>query len=203
MDRWVARSWRLLAVFALFSLTARALDLVPLSIDQLIANSPRIVIATCVSSETRAVKAYGDNPFTFTRFDKVERLAGDLSGNFEVRLFGGRIGNVRVWEDGLPSFSPGSRYLLFLGLSNADGFPLLKPQGIFEILKPEAGKSAERLRSTLGDQLSEHTLAQVRERIRARAPAAAGTKKTSNRTHEPKGRIRGPTTAADRQLHAP
>jgi len=176
MNRTVAIATWLLSLLLACSLPARALDLVPQGIDQLIDNSPRIVVATCVASETRPVKAYGDNPFTFTRFDKVEKLVGDLSGPFDVRLFGGRVGNVRVWEDGLPTFMPGTRYLLFLGPSNKDGFPLLKPQGIFEILRPESGQTAERLRATLDRGNPGHSLDQIRDRVRARRAA------TSNKT---------------------
>lgn len=191
MGKMVAFATLLLSALFICMVPARALDLVPLSIDQLIEKSPRIVIATCVSSETRPVKAYGDNPFTFTHFDKVETLAGDLSGSFDVRLFGGRIGDMRVWEDGLPTFTPGSRYLLFLGPSNKDGFPLLKPQGIFEVLKPESGQTAERLRATLDQGNPEQNLAQIRERVRARRPSAppaahAGEKKTSIKSRDQK-----------------
>ena len=208
MGKTIAFATLLLSALFACNLPARALDLVPLSIDQLIDKSPRIVVATCASTETRAVKAYGDNPFTFTRFDHVETLAGDLSGAFELRLFGGRVGDVRVWEDGLPSFAPGTRYLLFLGPSNKDGFPLLKPQGIFEVLKPDSGQTAERLRATLGQGNPEQSLAQIRERVRARRagtpPAAdARQKKTSIKSHDLKARSRGPMTAADRQLPAP
>lgn len=188
------------------ALPARALDLVPLSLDQLIADSPRIVVATCTASETRAVKAYGGNPFTFTRFDHVEALTGDLHGHFELRVFGGRSGDVRVWEDGLPNFVLGSRYLLFLGPSNKDGFPLLKPQGVFEILKAEGTDGSERLRGTLDARTPDMTLAQIRARVLERRKpnaAAAGTTTTPIRSREQTAPARAPTTPAGRQVPAP
>lgn len=145
---------------------AAALDLVPLTLDQLIQQSPRIVVAKCMASETRAVKAYGGNPFTFARFAAAESLAGDLNASFELRIFGGRLGDVNVSEDGLPLFVPGTRYLLFLGPSNQDGFPLLKPQGVFEVVPPTTPGGAERLRSTLDRNGTDTSLQQVRERVR-------------------------------------
>lgn len=205
----------LLSLLLCTPLQARALDLVPLTVDQLIDRSPRIVIATCAATETRSVQAYGGNPFTFSRFDKVETLAGDLSGSFEIRLFGGRLGNTRVWEDGLPTFTPGTRYLLFLGPSNKDGFPLLKPQGVFEVLPVASEPPAERLRATLGQGNPDQTLAQIRARIRERRlspssvaptkadPAADSISSPSHRLRETNAQLRGPTSAAVRQLHAP
>lgn len=188
MKRIVAAAALWLSAVLACALPVRALDLVPLTIDQLIDSSPRVIVATCVSSETRAVKAYGGNPFTFSRFDHVEKLAGDLSGSVELRLFGGRIGDVRVWEDGLPSFVPGTRYLLFLGPNNKDGFPLLKPQGVFEVLKSDGPQAAERLRATIDQRMPEQTLAQIRVRIRDRlnlqAPADGAAKTTPIRPRE-------------------
>ncbi|MBA4284370.1 MAG: hypothetical protein C0434_02415 [Xanthomonadaceae bacterium] len=205
----------LLSVLLGAPLQTRALDLVPLTVDQLIDRSPRIVIATCAATETRPVQAYGGNPFTFSRFDKVETLAGNLSGSFEVRLFGGRLGNTRIWEDGLPTFTPGTRYLLFLGPSNKDGFPLLKPQGVFEVLHAQGEPPAERLRATLGQGNPDQTLAQIRARIRERRPSPATAAPTkadpsaeanapaSHRLREANTPSREPTSAAVRQLHAP
>lgn len=204
-----------LALLLTTALPSQALDLVPQTIDQLIDRSPRIVIATCTATDTRAVAAHGNNPFTFSRFDKVESLKGDLGGRFELRLFGGRLGNTRIWEDGLPSFTPGTRYLLFLGPSNAEGYPLVKPQGVFEILAAQGEPPAERLRATAGQGHPEQTLAQLRSRVRERTAAMPPSAGPGRHSAAPAGLTpshpsrdastapRGSTTAATRQLPAP
>lgn len=147
-------------------LPAHALDLVPLTLDQLIQQSPRIVLARCSGSETREVERYGNNLFTFYQFDASEILHGDLKARFELRQFGGRKGDVVIGIDGNPEFVAGRNYLLFLGESNADGFPIVKLQGIFESITVSGDEAAStQLRSLIEPSARPLELAAVRQRV--------------------------------------
>jgi|SRR3972149_604210 len=104
-------------------------DLTTLEVARL---SSRIVFAKCRSSDVREVT--GGNIFTFSEFDVFQTVKGSFpKDRFILRLLGGRIGNVEVDAPFTPRFTPGKEVVLFLGRDNADGYPTIFPQGVFEV----------------------------------------------------------------------
>ncbi len=136
--RWIA----MLALFAHLNI-GFAMQLTPMSLDDLVRQSPRILSARCVGIEIRELPQYGNNIFTFYRFEPLEVLHGNLRKPFEIRLFGGQLGNTVVDGDGMPRFTRGESYLMFLGADNADGYPLIKPQGLFRLDPAASGRAAQ------------------------------------------------------------
>jgi hypothetical protein len=60
--------------------------------------------------------------WTVTTFDVMETLKGQLPGQIEVRLPGGRVGHLTSAVEGTPKFNPGSEAVVFLQRSPAGGF---------------------------------------------------------------------------------
>lgn len=64
----------------------------------------------------------GGNIFTFSEFEVLENVKGNSDKNsFTLRLLGGRVGNVQITSPIDMNFNPGEKYVLFLGVENADG----------------------------------------------------------------------------------
>ena len=99
-----------------------------------VQRSKRIVLARCMESITREVPQYGGSPFTFYRFESQRVLRGDPMKQFSLRIFGGRVGDTELASEHIPTFVPQRRYLLFLGENNRDGFPVVSPGWVFEVV---------------------------------------------------------------------
>lgn len=94
--------------------------------------SDRIVLAKCRAVDVRELA--GGNIFTFSEFEVLENVKGNSDENsFTLRLLGGRVGNVEITSPISRDFNPGEKYVLFLGATNADGYPTIAPQAIFEV----------------------------------------------------------------------
>lgn len=84
----------------------------PQNLGQLARLSKAVVFAQALESWS---EEGGAIPFTVTRFQLLEKVAGADPGLiFEVREPGGRIGDRGAVIAGAPQFTPESRYLLFL-----------------------------------------------------------------------------------------
>ncbi|HXX43580.1 MAG TPA: hypothetical protein VEJ38_02545 [Candidatus Acidoferrales bacterium] len=68
--------------------------------------------------------------WTFATFDAQEIWKGSLPERFNVRLLGGRLGNITSSVSGVPRFSPGEDVVLFLEPT---------PRGDFSIIAWEEG----------------------------------------------------------------
>jgi len=94
--------------------------------------SRRAVLARCRSVDVREVS--GGNIFTFYEFDALETLKGEeVAGGFTLRILGGRVGNSEVTPALNVEFVPGQKYVLFLGGENAEGYPTIASQSIFQV----------------------------------------------------------------------
>lgn len=131
MWRWVIAAG--LALTITFARGAAATSVRPLTTRQLTESAARVVVARCVSVETRGVPAYGGQLFTFSTFETRDRIAGAIGDRFTLRLFGGRQGDVVVDAPMMPTFTPGEDVLLLLGPDNADGHPVVRIQGVLRI----------------------------------------------------------------------
>ena len=116
----------------------RATTLVRLSLDQLAAGSDAVARVRFVRAESRWENG---SIWTVTTFDVLEILKGQLPGEIEVRLPGGRVGHLTSTVDGTPRFYSGSEAIVFLQRSPAAGFTVAGwVQGSFRISRdPRTG----------------------------------------------------------------
>jgi hypothetical protein len=97
----------------------RATTLARLSLDQLAAGSDAVARVRFVRAESRWENG---SIWTVTTFNVVENLKGQLPGQLEVQLPGGRVGHLISTVEGTPKFNPGSEAVVFLQRSHAGGF---------------------------------------------------------------------------------
>jgi hypothetical protein len=97
----------------------RATTLVRLSVDQLAAGSDAVARVRYVRAESRWENG---SIWTITTFDVVEKWKGNLPGQIDVRLPGGRVGHLTSTVEGAPKFNPGNETVMFLQRSPAGGF---------------------------------------------------------------------------------
>jgi hypothetical protein len=103
----------------LFLPALRATTLARLSLDQLAAGSDAVARLRFVRAESRWENG---SIWTVTTFDVMETLKGQLPGQIEVRLPGGRVGHLTSTVAGTPKFNPGNEAVVFLQRSPAGGF---------------------------------------------------------------------------------
>jgi hypothetical protein len=103
----------------LFLSAIRATTLARLSLDQLAAGSDAVARVRFVRADSRWENG---SIWTVTTFDVVETLKGQLTGQIEVRLPGGRVGHLTSTVEGTPKFNPGSDAVVFLQRSHSGGF---------------------------------------------------------------------------------
>ena len=103
----------------LFFPAIRATTLARLSLEQLAAGSDAVARVRFERAESRWENG---SIWTVTTFDVAETLKGQLPGEIEVRLPGGRVGHLTSTVDGTPKFSPGNEAIVFLQRSPAGGF---------------------------------------------------------------------------------
>ena len=122
----------------LFLPALRATTLARLSLDQLAAGSDAVARVRCAGAESRWENG---SIWTVTTFDVVETLKGQLPGQIEVRLPGGRVGHLTSTVAGTPKFHPGDDAVVFLERSPAGGFTVAGwVEGTFRISRdPRTG----------------------------------------------------------------
>ncbi len=132
------RSLLFLAPALLFLPVVRATTLARLSLDQLAAGSDAVARVRFARAESRWESG---SIWTVTVFDVVETLKGQLPGEIEVHLPGGRAGHLTATVDGTPKFNPGREAVVFLQRSAAGWFTVAGwVQGSFRILRdPRTG----------------------------------------------------------------
>jgi hypothetical protein len=107
---------RVLALLALLAAVATATTLQRMSLDELAASSPAVARARCMNTASRWE---GGHIWTFTDFEVLESLKGNLPGRIQVRLVGGKVGGLHSTVEGVPRFAPGEEAYLFLARAPA------------------------------------------------------------------------------------
>jgi len=109
-----------------------ASDLRTLTTPEAAKLAARVVLAHCRKVTVRQTEA---GIFTFTDFDVVRTLKGSFpKTSLTLRLLGGALHDKVVDAPFMPSFTSGADVVLFLGADNADGFPTIFPQAVFEVV---------------------------------------------------------------------
>ena len=110
-----------------------ATTLARLSLDQLAGAAEGVARARCAGAESRW--EYG-SIWTYTAFDVVQTIKGDLPAHFIVRLPGGKVGAFTTSVEGAPRFSAGEEAVVFLERSRAGGYSVTGwAEGTFRIAR--------------------------------------------------------------------
>jgi hypothetical protein len=133
----VKKSYRtiMLAVFVSFqSINAFATTLLPLDITALYQQAELILLVESVSSSAEKEADTG-LVVTYSTFNVLDALKGEVSGTYTVKQIGGVLaddaGGLRI--PGVPSFVSGQKYILFMPPVSNMGFcsPVGLGQGMF------------------------------------------------------------------------
>ncbi len=133
----------ILVSFILNSTDSFALREIQRTTSDLVKESNDIIVAKCISTETRIDEKY-NFVFTYITFE-IEDNVKDLIGEEKLvlRMAGGTIGDVVVDVTGLPKFKPDSEYIIFLGDKNVDGYYTIQSftQGVLKVGVDELTKT--------------------------------------------------------------
>ncbi len=108
-----------------------SLDVVPLTTLQAWQAANRVVYVQSKGSEVKP--GPGGNLFTYTTFRVLDALKGAAESDLQMRIFGGRLGDVSVSSLVDIDFTAGDKFILFLGENNRDGYPTIIPQALFAV----------------------------------------------------------------------
>lgn len=115
------------------------LEMVPLTTKDSVDLANTVVLAKCV--EHRVAYGPGGNIFTYYSFETAAAIKGSAKPRFEIRLFGGTIGDTTISLGIEPGLDVGNEYVLMLGKENTAGYPTLFPGTIFTVRTvPETGR---------------------------------------------------------------
>ena len=108
--------------------------------DELARNSYDIVFAKCISSEVKKDKKSG-LIFTYYKFKIEDSINEKYSDELNLRIFGGRLGDISNKVNGLPEFNENEEVVLFVGDKNSDGYPVMQSFyfGIFRVKEDKDG----------------------------------------------------------------
>lgn len=120
----------------LFSLPAAATSLLPISLDNIAARAERIFHGKVIANEVRRDPISG-NIATFTTFEVIESVKGETDLTHTIKQIGGEMpgGGARQVIHGVPRFSTGQEYVVFLPKASSLGFasPIGLSQGKFDV----------------------------------------------------------------------
>ena len=113
------------ALICLYSFESHSLKEFSTEILDIAKNSSDIVVAKCISSESRYDEKTGF-VYTYTTFKVVQDINNSL-GEEEIRLrvVGGQDGDIRTDVHGLKKFDVNQEMVLFLGPQNSKGYHTL------------------------------------------------------------------------------
>lgn len=122
-------------------LPARAASVLPLFLDEIIDKSAVAFQGTC--TDNRSERDERGTLVTYTTFEVHDQLKGKAASTYTIKQIGGSLpdGSLNFKIEGVPSFTVGQSYVVFLpGVSSA-GFssPVGLSQGRFNIVAEGAG----------------------------------------------------------------
>jgi hypothetical protein len=128
------------AMLACGAMAARGTTLMRMSLEQLSQTAQVIVRAECVGS---TAEWRGGEIWTVTSFRVEETWRGAAGGSpIQVRLIGGRAGNLTSSVSGVPRFRAGEDVVLFLEKTSRGEFTVVSwEQGTFRIARAGAAAS--------------------------------------------------------------
>lgn len=123
---------------------AHAASQKPLSLAELAARAVRIFHARVIDNTVQTDAASGQ-VVTLTRFEIIEPIKGATPSPYTIKQLGGRLPGspYRLMVPGIPAFSPGKEYVVFLPEVSSLGFcsPLGLYQGRFDVTRIDGVKT--------------------------------------------------------------
>ena len=126
-----------LCLLALFwNLPVAATSVLPISLQRMAAAADVIFHGTVIDNRVERDPASG-NAATYTTFEVTELVKGKTGATHTIKQIGGELpgGGMRQIIHGVPRFSPGQEYVVFLPKASSLGFasPIGLKQGRFEV----------------------------------------------------------------------
>lgn len=125
-------------ILLLWGLQAAATSVLPVSLQHMTTAAEVIFHGIATSNEVRH-DPQSDRVATFTTFEVIETIKGDVGATHTIKQIGGQLpgSNVRMVIHGVPRFSVGQEYVVFLPKASSIGFssPIGLSQGKFNIRK--------------------------------------------------------------------
>ena len=121
------KSWFLaLAAFLSACVRTQGTTVIQPTFEQLVDGASQVVVAEALSSECHwRTNARGALIFTTVRFRAEEVLKGEFVAQLELSFLGGTIGADTLDVHGVPRFTQGSRYILFVSSNRTEVCPLV------------------------------------------------------------------------------
>lgn len=120
---------------------ASATTVRPLGLDEIIDTAAVVFEGTCVGNWSGR-DAQTQLVVTYTTFAVKDVLKGDVPTNYVIKQIGGSLPNGMIYRaHGVPSFTQGQDYVVFLAGVSSAGFssPIGLAQGKFDVLPGAAG----------------------------------------------------------------
>ncbi len=130
------------AVVCLFAGATPATTFQRLSTRDLVNMAERVCCVRCEGVEQR-LDARSGLVFAHVRLRLLEDIKGRTEGSVvELRLVGGRVGNVVTDVVGMPKFKRGGECVLILGKKNRLGYPVVVQagRGAFDLRRDKQGR---------------------------------------------------------------
>lgn len=122
----------------LISLHANATSVLPISLERMAATADSIFHGKAISNEVKLDPVSG-RVATFTRFEIIESIKGESGSSRTIKQIGGQLpgSNYRQVIHGVPAFTVGQEYVVFLPKASSLGFasPIGLSQGKFDVQK--------------------------------------------------------------------
>jgi len=125
-------------------LTGRATTVVPLELDAIIDTATTAFEGKCIENRTE-LDPQTNFVVTYTTFEVKDALKGDVKSRHVIKQLGGTMpdGQSGYKVDGVPTFTVGQDYVVFLAGVSSIGFssPIGLWQGKFSIQEGASGKT--------------------------------------------------------------
>ncbi|UCB55589.1 MAG: hypothetical protein JSW45_03420 [Thiotrichales bacterium] len=128
----------ILPLLLFFSLQTSATSVLPISLQRMTGVAAQIFHGKVTANEVKLDPASG-RVVTYTRFEIIEVIKGDVAATRTIKQLGGQLpgSDVRQIIHGVPAFSVGQEYVVFLPKASRSGFssPVGLSQGKFDVRK--------------------------------------------------------------------
>lgn len=164
----------LVALACLFMawLPARAASVIPLYLEELVEHSAVVFEGRCVANRVER-DALTNLVVTYTTFEVKDTLKGSVESTHVIKQVGGTLpeANLNYNVEGIPSFTPGEDYVVFLAGVSSVGFssPIGLAQGRFSVRgegqerRVANGRDFKDMAARIADRLPPAAAARLRE----------------------------------------
>jgi hypothetical protein len=128
----------------------------PMTLDDIVGSAAIAFEGTCISNRTQLDSAT-HSVVTYTLFEVNDVLKGTVPSSYEIKQIGGQLPDGMTYEiHGIPKFTPGQNYVVFLAGVSSAGFssPMGLSQGSFDVAMDASGAKVVRNGRDFGDMMA-------------------------------------------------